>query len=95
MTPETILEEAEREIQAKSMAEDRACCGEWSYPKTPADYLMWLEDEAELQQNLMFADETLDSPEVKAREDYASRLLFYSRLLREFGVKPSTPPWAS
>jgi len=47
-----ILDEAEEAFGARSLARERAACGNWEPPVTVADYLLWVEDEAALQEEL-------------------------------------------
>lgn len=75
--------------QHKAMAEERAACGNWPAPKTEADYLMWIEDEIEVQKDQADAQPN-EAPE---RLAYASELSQASLDLRSAGVLPSPPPW--
>lgn len=86
-----ILREAEDTIGVKSMAEDRAACGGWPKPVTVADYLMWIEDEAEVQDDQA---KEADSPdEITERTVYAAALQEVAKKLRDQGFRPSAAPW--
>lgn len=87
-----ILKLADQELQVVSMADDRASCGEWAQPVTPADYLMWIEDEVEMQREIAdFAGKAAE--EITSRNDYAERLDYWAKALRAAGVVPSMAPW--
>lgn len=64
-----ILTEAEEAFGAKSMAEDRAACGNWPPPKTVNDYMMWVKDEIKVQH-----DQLKDHPEEADRKPYLDAL---------------------
>ncbi len=76
-----ILDEAEEAFGARSLASERAACGNWEPPVTVADYLLWVEDEAVLQEEL--------------GEDliYARALRAIANEIRELGFEASPPPW--
>ncbi len=76
-----ILDETEEAFGARSLARERAACGNWEPPMTIADYLLWVEDEAALQEEL--------------GEDliYARALRGVANEIRELGFEASPPPW--
>ena len=79
-----ILDEAEEAFGARSLARERAACpplGNWESPVTVADYLLWVEDEAALQEEL--------------GEDliYAKALRGIADEIRALGIQASPPPW--
>jgi hypothetical protein len=76
-----ILDEAEEAFGTRSLARERAACGNWESPVTVADYLLWVEDEAALQEEL--------------GEDliYAKALRGIANEIRELGFEASPPPW--
>lgn len=76
-----ILDEAEEAFGARSLAMERAACGNWGQPETVADYLLWVEDEASIQ-------EELDEDPV-----YIKALLGLAEEIRALGFEPSPPPW--
>lgn len=84
-----MLAEAEEAFGAKSMALERSACGGWPTPRSVADFLMWLEDEAEIQQQ-----QSADHPdEMTERLVYAAALSELAAELRGLSFEPSTPPW--
>ncbi|MEW5869895.1 MAG: hypothetical protein AB1894_11510 [Chloroflexota bacterium] len=84
-----MLTEAEETFGAKSMARERAACGGWPTPRSVADFLMWLEDEVEIQQQ-----QSAGHPnEMTERLAYAAALSELAAELRGLGFEPSTPPW--
>jgi hypothetical protein len=76
-----MLDEAEEAFGARSLARERAACGNWEPSVTVADYLLWVEDEAALQEGL--------------GEDliYAKALRVIANEIRELGFEASPPPW--
>ena len=76
-----ILDEAEEAFGARSLARERAACGNWELPVTIADYLLWVEDETALQEEL--------------GEDriYAKALRGIANEIRKLGFEASSPPW--
>ena len=76
-----ILDEAEEAFGARSLARERAACGNWEPPVTVADYLLWVEDEAALQEEL--------------GEDliFAKALRGIANEIRALGFEASSPPW--
>jgi hypothetical protein len=76
-----ILDEAEEAFGARSLARERVACGNWAQPETVADYLLWIEDEATLQ------EETGEDP------IYARALRGIADEIRALGFQPSPPPW--
>lgn len=84
-----ILDEAEEKINVRDMAEDRAFCGNWPAPQHPEDYLMWIEDEVQVQR-----DTAEEDPDLNAiRIGYAAILDGIAKQLRDLGVKPIKPYW--
>jgi len=81
-----ILEEAEDAFEALSVARQRAANGEWTAPQSIPDFLMWIQDEWEIQDHLV-ADSPKDSDLV-----YASALLDLVEELRTLGFEPSPIP---
>ena len=86
-----ILEEAEEAFGAKQMAEERAACGEWPAPTTIADYLMYIEDEAEAQER----ETPTDPDEMIERMVYAAALRELAQELRKLGFEPAPAPWTA
>lgn len=90
-TPEqtawVILRKAEDTDFLMSMAEDRAACGNFLPPTTPASFLFWFEDEAEIQetQAATYPDEA------EKRLQYATVLREVAGRLRDLGYEPSCP----
>lgn len=80
-----ILREAEETDFLMSMAEDRAACSNFLPPTTPASFLFWFEDEAEIQeaQAETYPDET------EKRLQYATVLREVAGRLRDLGYEPS------
>lgn len=89
-TAEAILSAAEARAGLVSMAQERAACGEWPTPETPADFLFWIEDEEQIQRDLAEAR----PEEAEERAPYADLLHHYAALLRQAGVWPSCPVWS-
>jgi hypothetical protein len=80
-----ILTIAEKHIGAVSMARDRASCGEWPDPVSPAEFMAWIEDEEQIQR-----DNAASSPaEAAEMLPYAETLGHYAALLRACGVQPA------
>lgn len=86
-----MLSEAEEAFNAKSMARERAACGNWPQPRTIPDFLMWLEDEASIQEQ-QIADHPEESGE---RAPYARALRGLAGELRQLGFEPAAVPWAA
>ena len=76
-----ILDEAEEAFGARSLAFERASDGGWTAPENIPDFLLWLEDEAEVQES---------SGEDKV---YAHALRGLANELRTLGYWPSPAPW--
>lgn len=86
---EEILMEAEETVGAISMARDRASCGEWPMPMSPEDYVSWIIDEAELQE-----EQAATHPEeADERLPYAKALRDISARLQAAGVRLVPMPW--
>lgn len=93
LTPEAVLDYAEKETGVKSMVHERWELGGWPgnlAPKTPGDYLAWIEDEIALQAQLG-PDRIADHH--NHYELYVDELQPYATLLRQLGVEPSKLPW--
>ena len=75
-----ILDDAEEAFGARSIAKKRADYGNWDQPETITDFLLWVEDEAKLQEAL--------------GEDpiYAKALRGVANEIRALGFVPSSPP---
>lgn len=83
--PMMILVMAEKFMGEVSQSRDRAASTEWPEPITPADFLGWMEDEANLQR-----DQAEHSPDEAAeRLAYAENLELFASLLRGAGVEPT------
>ena len=82
-----ILQEAEDAFEAMSVARERAANGEWPKPQSIPDFLMWIEDEWEIQDHLV-ADSPKDSDLI-----YASTLRDLVEELCALGFEPSPAPW--
>jgi hypothetical protein len=82
-----ILHEAENAFEAMSVARERSANGEWPAPQSIPDFLMWIQDEWEIQDHLV-SDSPKDSDLV-----YASALLDLVEELRALGFEPSPAPW--
>jgi hypothetical protein len=76
-----ILDEAEEAFGVRSLAKERAACGNWDPPETIADYLLWIEAEAAIQEEL-----GEDPVYVRALQGVAGEM-------RTLGFEPSPPPW--
>jgi len=79
-----FLDQAEEAFGARSLARERAACpplGNGEPPVTVADDLLWIEDEAALQEEL--------------GEDliYARALRGIANEIRALGIRASSPPW--
>lgn len=92
---EKVLEEFERELGVKSMANERAANGMWPSPKTPEDYLAWIEDEAGIHEHYIesFRDNPIDEDDIPITMAYADRLREMAQYLRSCGMRPSPLPW--
>ena len=86
-----ILEEAEEAFGARQMAEERAACGEWPAPTTIPDFLMWIEDEAGVQER----DQPANPDEMIERTVYAAALRELAQELRKLGFEPAPAPWTA
>ena len=85
-----MLIEAQEALGVKSMARERAACGHWPAPHTIQDYLMWLEDEASIQEQ-----QSAGHPkEAAERASYTRALRGLAEELRELGFEPAPVPWA-
>lgn len=82
-----ILQEVEDTDFLKSMAEDRAACGNFLPTATPASFLFWFEDEAEIQE----AQAETYPDEAEKRRQYATVLREVAGRLRDLGYEPSCP----
>ena len=82
-----ILQEAEDAFEAISVARERAANGEWPAPQSIPDFLVWIQDEWEIQDHLV-SDSPKDSDLV-----YANALLDLVEELRALGFEPSPAPW--
>ena len=76
-----ILDEAEEASGVRSLAKERAACGYWDLPQTVAEYLLWIEEEASRQEELVE-----DLVYLKALKGVADEI-------RALGFEPSPPPW--
>ena len=86
-----ILQEAEEAFGARQMAEERAACGEWPAPTTIPNFLMWIENEAEVQER----EQPTDPDELIERMVYAAALRELAQELRKLGFEPAPAPWTS
>jgi hypothetical protein len=86
-----ILADAEEALGAKSMARERAACGNWPRPHTIPDFLMWLEDEASIQEQ-QIADHPEEAGE---RMPYVQALRGLAEELRQLGFEPAPVPWTA
>jgi len=82
-----ILQEAEDAFEAMSVARERAAYGEWPAPQSISDFLMWIQNEWEIQDRLV-AECPKESDLV-----YASALLNLVEELHALGFEPSPAPW--
>jgi len=82
-----ILQEAEDAFEAKSVARERAANGEWPAPQSISDFLMWIQDEWEIQDRLV-----AECPK-ECDLVYASALLNLVEELHALGFEPSPAPW--
>jgi len=76
-----ILQEGETTDLVMSTMCERAACGGWAEPKTPADFLAWIEDEVTFQE--VYGN----------RPAYVERLKEAAERLRELGITPAALPW--
>ena len=86
-----ILAEADDAFGAKQMAQERASCGNWPAPATIPDFLLYIEDEAEVQEH----ENPTDPDEMIERTVYAAALRELALELRKLGFEPSPVPWAA
>jgi len=82
-----ILQEAEDAFEAMSVARERAANGEWPAPQSISDFLMWIQNEWEIQDHLV-AECPKESDLV-----YASALLDVVKELHALGFEPSPATW--
>lgn len=82
-----ILGEAEGAFEAMSVARERASNGEWPAPQSIPSFMMWIQDEWEIQDCLV--------TECPKESDlvYASALLNLVEELHALGFEPSPVPW--
>jgi hypothetical protein len=78
---QAILDEAERSLGLKSLAQERAANGNWPNPETISDYLFWVEDEMSQQGGW------------PQNRRYANQLRKVAEGLRQLGFLPSIAPW--
>jgi hypothetical protein len=77
-----ILYKAEEEAWVMSMANERSGCADRPMPETPAEYLAWINDELEIQQ-----DQLEGYPEETDRKGYIELLTRVVSELRMLGVE--------
>jgi hypothetical protein len=82
-----ILGEAEEAFQAIGRARAHAANGDWPAPRSIADYMMWIQDEWEIQNRLVAENDPVCDPV------YANALLSLVHELHALGFKPSPAPW--
>lgn len=82
-----ILEEAQDAFEVLSVARERAANGMWPEPEAIEDFLMWIQDESEIQDHLVAS-----SPK-KSDLIYAVALRGLVGELCALGFEPSMPPW--
>jgi hypothetical protein len=70
---------------------ERAANGEWPQPATPADFMAWFIDEAEIQRDLI--EDEHDAQEIKGRLAYADKLDTIVGRLAAQGITPGVLPW--
>lgn len=79
LIPEDVIE----------LCKERAAYGEFDLPTTPGEYLMWIEDEMEIQNAVASTAEDFNG-EARKYADYLDSL---ASVLRAEGVRPTLPPW--
>jgi hypothetical protein len=84
-----IMDEAEEAFAAKSMAEERALLGNWPRPQTVSDYLFWIADEAQFQEEI--AKDQLEGG--NDQRIYSQALHGLADELRDLGFIPSQATW--
>ena len=82
-----ILQEVEDAFEAMSVARERAANGEWPAPQSISDFLMWIQNEWEIQDHLV-AECPKESDLV-----YASALLDVVKELHALGFEPAPATW--
>ena len=82
-----ILQEAEEAFQALSRARAHAANGDWPAPQSIADYMMWIQDEWEIQNHLVAENDPVSDLA------YTNALLNLAHELHALGFKPSPAPW--
>jgi hypothetical protein len=82
-----ILQEAEEAFYAISRARAHAANGNWPTPRSIADYMLWIQDEWEVQNHLVAENDPVCDPV------YANALLNLVGELHGLGFKPSPVPW--
>ena len=82
-----ILQEAEEAFQALSRARAHAANGDWPAPQSITDYMLWIQDEWEIQNHLVAENDPVCDPV------YANALLNLAHELHALGFKPSPVPW--
>ena len=82
-----ILQEAEEAFQALSRARAHAANGDWPAPQSITDYMLWIQDEWEIQNHLVAENDPVCDPV------YANALLSLVGELQGLGFKPSPVPW--
>jgi hypothetical protein len=70
---------------------ERATSGEWPVPATPADFMAWFIDEAEIQRDLV--EDEHDAHEIGGRLSYAEKLDAIVGRLAAQGITPGKLPW--
>ena len=89
-----ILDEAEEAFKAKSLARERAVCGNWPMPSTIPDYLFWIEFEAKIQDQKAADSQVGSSLEQSECFILAKALHGVAGELRQLGFSPSPDPWS-
>jgi hypothetical protein len=74
--------------EVKEIIRDRAACGEWPLPETPAELLAWIEDEAEIQEQQL-----KDHPNEDDRAPYIKVLRAITAHMRASEIEPAKLPW--
>ena len=82
-----ILQEAEEAFQALSRARAHAANGDWPAPQSITDYMLWIQDEWEIQNHLVAENDPVSDLV------YANALLSLVGELQGLGFKPSPVPW--
>jgi hypothetical protein len=89
----TILDEAESTIGVKSLARERASCGEWPAPKSIGQFLFWIEDEASLQADMAEVEADFPDGNETRLQTHAQALREVADRLRDIGFTPAPAPW--